>query len=110
MMARRRPTLAAATLTPERDLALTVGPLPGRERDSDELLEALYWRYRDRLLAGATPRTLPWSWWQFEGPPELREGRPRLIPVDDPAAIEAEQRRRDELATARAAYLARETQ
>jgi len=107
-MARRRRTLASAVLTPARMLALTVGPLPtgGAALDPDEVLEALWWKHRDRLLADATPRTLPWGWWQFEGPPELRAGRPRLVDVDDAAALEAERRRADELATARAAWLA----
>jgi hypothetical protein len=105
-MARRRRTLASAALTPARMLALTIGPAPGRVQDPDELLEALWWKHRDRLLADATPRTLPWGWWQFEGPPELREGRPALVDVDDAAGLEAQRRHRDELATARAAWLA----
>lgn len=109
-MARRRPTAATAALTPPRMLALTVGPTPtvgGAAPDPDDVLEALWWKHRDRLLADATPRTLPWAWWEYEGPPELREGRPALVPVEDADALDALRRRRDELATARAAYLAR---
>jgi hypothetical protein len=98
-------------LTPGRMMALTLGPdpsVPGAALgDTDEQLEELYWRHRDKLLAGVTPRSLPWAWWEFEGPPELRAGRPKLLPVEDSEAIAADRQRLDTLATARAAYLAR---
>src|SRR5690349_2843984 len=105
-MARRRIAAGMLRLNPTRALALTIGPPPGAAREPEAVLEAVYWRHRERLLSGATPRTLPWGWWQYEGPPELREGRRVLVPVDDPEAMAAHRRAVDELATRRAAWLA----
>jgi hypothetical protein len=105
-MAKRRITAGTLRLNPTRALALTIGPMPGATREPEATLEAVYWRHRERLLSDVTPRTLPWAWWQYEGPPELRDELPALVPVERAAQHRAD---RDELDRRRAAWLAQHT-
>jgi hypothetical protein len=87
-VAKRRVSAGHLRLTPARALALTIGPMPTLPGEvpalDDELLEALYWRHRDRLLEDCAPGTRPWAFWMFEPriPPHLRAQRPQLVAVE----------------------------
>lgn len=72
-------------LTPRLCLALTIGPIPGRDDDlSDGLLREVWTEHRARLLASHPADSQPWAFWAFEPsvPDSLRGQRPRLVEVD----------------------------
>lgn len=100
-MAQRRFAAGSLALTPQRMLALTIGPSPIGPSDTDDDLADLWWQHRDRILASQAPGTRPWAFWAFENgvPEHLRGGRPALTPVDEPTDD-------DELDARRAAWLA----
>lgn len=91
-------------LTPRLTLALIVGPDPQTGASlSDRFLRAVWAEHRERLLSYAHPERLPWAFWEYEAPAQLRSGRPQLVPVDAPASSARDARR---LALARRTWLA----
>ncbi len=102
----RRVRRARFALSPRLDLAVTIGPTPGRDDDLlDDLLREVWREHRAWFLARCEPRSRPWAWWRFEPavPDVLRATRPMLY-----APGEAESRRRDEadVTASRRAWLA----
>jgi hypothetical protein len=105
-MARRRAGAGSLRLNPARMLLLTIGAQPTAQRDPDSVVEALWWRHRERIITTSRPGHPPWGWWQFEGPPELVDTLPTLYAAEDAEAVK---RDRADLDARRAAYLAAAT-
>lgn len=95
-------------LTPTAHMALTMGPLDGGDALDlpDDVLRALWQRYRDRFMDGIRWSELPWGFFEYEGPPELREGRRKLLAVEDPDAAKAQREAREALELRRAKWIA----
>jgi len=72
-------------LSPRLCLALTIGPVPGRDDDlSDALLREAWIEHRARLRATAPLDREPWAFWRFDEavPDSLRGQHPQLVEVD----------------------------
>ena len=85
----RRRRVGRAEWSPTIALALTIGPRPGGAFPDDATLRRA-WGERGAHLTATDPAERPWGWWEYEGPPELRGGRPALHPSEDAERVEAE--------------------
>lgn len=65
-------------------VALAIGPRPGDDQPSDDVLRAAWLEHRDRILAGDLFGGRPWAFWRFEPgvPDDLRGARLGLVPLD----------------------------